>query len=1339
MLYGYFVHIVGSRLFIKKVRLSRHRIYMKRIGYLLVLAASSFIDCGISFRGKSSFIHVASGSLLLNTALSGVNGTIIRDSHGTISGESVTFAHGVLQDEQNDLIMSAVYSPAGQLLLNGDKHLEGDGGVIQQQIIVSGTGNIIEGSFVLQSDIVVQDSSTTLSVAVQSALNKNILMQGGALYLNDDILFADSASITGSGEIYSNGYRIVIGCHCYAGTSTLQFVDDASIYLNGDVEFLGSWNMSGTCSINGQGHVLDLSHGGTLTIDANSTLILENIKLYGVHSGNIVLTNDTSTLQIDTVKCIQDGNYTFDKGSILFIGNSDFCGTYTFSYESSQTSTIAINSQWTISNDMTLKIGRKMAADSVEPLAFVDGTSSLKCDESTVLIADYGAQFTKGRLIFAGESTLDIMGTTTSTGMISGNGEAKDDFVLFFDASASMNFVRGFYIYNNAGTDGLKVASKSATVIRYPESKVYITHDWTLPPWILRVAPGGAPYTEVAPGVSFSYNNTNLIFPDVEMDLTAYQSDSITFLLSGDNFVYLSKGSFGLPMMVSGINNEVRGNGIIIFPITMSDSSTKLTFGLRGQVRANVILNGGSILLSSNLSLANGAIFSGVGLVDLSTNAIDLGATDSIWTSTIEWQGEDGIIQLGATTELMGSWTIQGTCIINGNGNTLDLDGTGNIIIAPESRLVLRNLYLKNISQDCITCVDDSGVLELDNILWSQNDDVVFNHGCMEFINEVVFGGAYTFTYDSSQTCTIHGNSKWLLRDFMTLAIGREDSGQTTEPIFFKDITSILEFDNANLRIIKNGARITNGTFVFNKDVSIDIISTSTENGFEVGDGVTEHDPVLQINPGAVVNFLGGDFTYNISNSTNIKASSNTACLMRQAGSNFFVKQSLTLPEVTIKADSETTMSVDSGQQLCYGNCVFEDDHSEYSLQGFRLSAIGTLLSGNGRIFITRGVMPALTVVSGTNNYLIGNGSVSGPIMLSDSGAQLNWGVEGALSADITFDGGTMTLDRDLYLIQGAVFAGQGSVNLGSFSVKTASDSVWTSTIEWIGVDAVIECRDNIDLSGTWTFQGSCSIEGQGNIIDLSSGGSIVVSDDTQLTIRNAIIHGLQDTQIRCLGSNSSLTLNDVYIVLDDDYTFSVGSISFKNTVEIIAFDSSFVYQSDQTSTVQLNSQLILDEGITFSYDPRSSSAELLAFIDKSAELHLAGGSLYITTTDMHITNGTIKVLQNSTVKTDNQAGIILGNDTDAHDAHLYISTGTSFKIQGIMQYRNVNTSSLTLVNDRSRLIFLDNATLYLYETMSLGLGIIEFYENTTLAYLSGKEIDGSTFGFGTLNFVPIA
>jgi hypothetical protein len=623
----------------------------------------------------------------------------------------------------------------------------------------------------------------------------------------------------------------------------------------------------------------------------------------------------------------------------------------------------------------------------------------------------------------------------------------------------------------------------------------------------------------------------------------------------------------------------------------------------------------------------------------------------------------------------------------------------------------------------------------LDNVAWIQDGDATFEYGSIEFLNEVDFVGTYTFHYDSSQTSTIREKSKWSIRDFMTLSIGRE-TPDSNEPLYFEETTSILEFDNADVRVTENGLRVTNGTLLYNRDVTVDILSTSTMNGLEFGDGISAHDPILQVSPGAVIHFADGHFVYNITSSTNLRSNSNTARIARDAGSTFYIKQDLVLPEITIKANPLATMIIEDGKTLIYDNCTITTNQIEFSLIGSRYSTTANLLSGNDLLFITRGTLPLATIVSGTGNRLVGNGSVSGPIMLLNSAAQLNCGVEGAVSADITLNGGTVLLERNLYLTQGAEFVGQGTVNLGSFAVEMAADTVWTSTVAWIGNNATIECGASIDLSGTWTLSGSCIISAQGNTLDLSHGGELVVDHDSQVIIRNARIYGLHDSNLKCLGNTSSITLDNVLIILDNNYTFSTGSFLFNDSVTLAASGYSFVYQSQETSTIQSNSKLIFDEGLTFSYDPGIASTGLLVFADDTAELQLIGGSMYITSTGMQMIDGSIKVLQDSTVYTDGEVGLVIGNNNALHDAHIYIATGVSFKVQGIMQYRNINASSLRLVNDKSRLAFLDNSTLYLYETMTLGLGIIEFYENTTLAYVLGKEIDGSVFGFGTLNFL---
>lgn len=1256
-------------------------------------------------------------------------------------GTSLRYNDAGLSFPGVEMDISASQLDSITFVLQGDDFIYLTKGTLESPTLVDSTGNEFRGNGDIAGDIILTDSLSQIIFDMQGRLMADVAVNGGAISLTSDLKLSAGAVFTGTGSIDLGSSSIHLGTHDSAWTSTLIWNGtDATVELGAHTDLSSTWTFSGNCTINGNNNVLDLGQTGCLVVDQDSVLTLRGVHFKNVSDLPVQCVDDSARVVLDNMNWLQDGDVTFSLGSIQFMNSVNFIGTHTFIYESSQTSTIDQISQWSIQDGMTLKIGRKTASNFVEPLAFTDQTSVLKCDSGTLWVSEYGAQFTKGILAFSGNSTLDIVATQTSYGFITGNGVSNDDFTVQLEAGCAMHWRHGFYVYNNAGVDGVKSASKVASIIRYEDSMAYIARNWVLPSFTLQVAPGNPALTEVAPGVYFGYDDTTLIFPDAEMILTSYQSDSITFLLAGDgDYIFLAKGSFLMPLVVSGLNNEIRGTGKITGPIFLLDGSSKLLFDLQGQVQTNISLGGGTMCLVGDLAFSDGAICTGTGVIDIQENTLSLGAKDSVWTSTLEWQGDNGTIVLNAGVDLLGTWTFIGTCIINGDGNALDLNNLGRMVIGSDTTLILRNVYLKNISDDSITCVDDSAHLVLDNTVWIQGGDATFEFGSITFLNEVEFIGSHTFAYESSQTSTIATKSTWSIRDGITLKDGRS-SPSGVSPLYFEDSTSILEIDNASLLVSNYGMQIINGMLFFNRNVTIEMVSTSTENGLELGNGVTENDPVLQVNPGAVVNFASGHFTYNITNSRNLKSNTNTARVARGPDSVFYIKESLVLPEITVRPSPDAIMLVAPGKTVSYDNCLITSNQVEFSLIGSRYSDVANALSGDGLIFITRGTLPLATMVSGTGNRLVGSGGVSGPIILSDDASELRCGIEGALSANITLNEGTIILERNLYLAQGAILDGEGTMTTGPYTIIIGSDASWTSTIAWVGTDATVELGGNIDLSGTWTFSGQNTISAYGSTLDLSGGGALVVDTDSQLTIRDARISGLHDANIRCVDDTGAITFDNVFLVLDDDFTFSIGSMAFKDLVGIIGDGFVFAYQSQETSTILPNSTLRLDDGVTFSYDPAfNDSQDLLCLYDRTAKLELLGTTLHITDTGMRITTGQIHVRRDSDVYASGDYGLIFGDDTAPHDVIVSIDSGIALNIrQGTLQYRNVSTASMFMGNYVSRIALHPSSNFYLYETIDLGTGSLEFYDNTVLARVPGTSIIGSVSIFGSVIYASL-
>ena len=248
------------------------------------------------------------------------------------------------------------------------------------------------------------------------------------------------------------------------------------------------------------------------------------------------------------------------------------------------------------------------------------------------------------------------------------------------------------------------------------------------------------------------------------------------------------------------------------------------------------------------------------------------------------------------------------------------------------------------------------------------------------------------------------------------------------------------------------------------------------------------------------------------------------------------------------------------------------------------------------------------------------------------------------------------------------------NIVLKDFSPDYVSD--W-SNIEF-GDGVTIElCKDET-LSNVWTFTSQGRIKGFGNTIALSSGGRIETSSDNNLILEDLIISGVayEAENLRCRFSDSSITLKNSLLVLENDYTFSFGSFIFEDEVTIMGPTKSFVYSSESTSTINSESTLFVDIDTTFSYDPTVANRDLLVMSGTTSRLYLNGCTLYSTATGMRLKNGTALFDNFVTVSADGQGvseAISFGDENaslDEDGVRTEVLSGARVEVYGYVYIR---------------------------------------------------------------------
>lgn len=1191
----------------------------------------------------------------------------------------------------------------------------------------AGEENVLLGFGWFKNGFTLQDATTTCTFNCVNPVSGNIDFRGGTLYLSQDFYLKTPVSLLNIGTILGNQHVVDLcsTVSCLADNTTFENV---IITLNNDLIITGTLTFRGNCTIFGRDRIIRLD-GGALRVDSNAQLKLVKIQLEGISGTNVACVDDTGQLILNRINWCQAGDAAFDYGSISFVESVNFSGTYSFLYDSSQTSTIINNAQWRIGDGLCLKIGRKLAENYVEPLACADETAQLKLNNCTFCITPSGFCFTKGQLVFDKEVNFDVESTTTSNGFVMGNGRQEDDGLVIFNSASRVNLRSGHITYDNVQAAKLVATGATAEIVRYPGSHLYMNQSIVFPEMILQQSLYTVEPIGIAPGKEIRFDGTHMNMQCTTFKFTGNQTVAQGINLPGSGMVILENGYFPLSIAMSGSLNHLVGTGDICGAITLQDDATSMIWDVNGLLCHSVVMNNGSIELGCDMQCSNDILLTGSGYIDVGKHCIILGASDLVWTSTIEWTGDYGALELNSKVSLTAPWTFKGTTIINGYGNILDLGQTGSIIVDSGAKLILKNVRVTRINGTNVRCVDDTASLILDDMAWTQTGNYTFDAGSILFKNQVNFSGTHTFVYDSYQTSTIDAKSQWLCSENMWLTIGRKTADATVEPLAFVDQTSILKFDTSALNISQHGFKITKGHLICGRDGIIEVNSTSTAHGFALGDGTSAGDVLVEFYPGAAMRFTRGHVIYDVTMVNGMVSQSPAARMIRYNDSTFYLKQDLCLAELGVQIEPLSQLLVADGKNLYYDNGLITLDQGEFYLKGIRYSSLATMLYGDCFIYMNKGVMPVGTIVAGTGNKIHGNGSITGPIILQNSSAELLWGLNGSLNNNIALNGGILHLEADVMCIDSAIVAGPGNIELENYRLKMgAANTIWSGDIAWSGTSGVIDLNANVSLAGKWSFSGNVMITGRGNTIDLGDTGSIEVNPGCTLYIKDVSLRGVNEANIHCIDDTASIVLDSVNWLQTGDYTFDYGSILFKNAVNFSG-SYTFAYTSAQTSTISEKSELFCKENMFFSIGRKTEESpnEPLAFIDQTSILKFDTSTLSIAPTGMRFTKGDLVCGRDAVIdinSTSTGNGFALGDGTTAGDVLVEFYPGCAMRFtKGHVVYDVTMVNGMRSQSPTARMIRYKDSIFYLKQNLELADLGVQIDPLSQLIVANGKAL----------------
>lgn len=476
---------------------------------------------------------------------------------------------------------------------------------------------------------------------------------------------------------------------------------------------------------------------------------------------------------------------------------------------------------------------------------------------------------------------------------------------------------------------------------------------------------------------------------------------------------------------------------------------------------------------------------------------------------------------------------------------------------------------------------------------------------------------------------------------------------------------------------------------------------------------------------------------------TNIIFGSKSSIIQIDAGANFINESAISNVDGMIVKDLNAKLE---GAEITFDKGSFVDGVNKMKMTGvLDLSNDCNVLLDGDKVFTGKNGSFAKQIrVHGKNNRIEGGLTISNDIVFEDSSSTASVDLIANLKGNIYLNGGSLFMvENNLRLDDHKKIVGPGKVFINGNKLIFGSKSLAFDTpINFIDA-ADILFNDNICLTSCLTFSGASILEGNFCILDLSGSGKIIVESGSSVLFKNLILYGLHDGAIFCMDNTSSITFQNVYVYMDSDYTFSIGCFDVLNKVKIHG-GYKFIYNSTLQSRILSKSTLVLDYGVTFSYDPGNARKDLLAFEDASSTLRLSGATIHATLTGIILTKGTLAITQNSYISSelssDIDEGITLGNDSEADDFTIKFLRGSKLKLlSGSLKYRNIKSSSWFMENYLSSLDISANSALYLYQNLNSGVGSVDYKGRGYLYHLADKMLSGSVNVCGKVDNLELA
>ncbi|MFA6263464.1 MAG: hypothetical protein WCW33_01495 [Candidatus Babeliales bacterium] len=699
------------------------------------------------------------------------------DPGAYITAENLRFDHADILSDYN--VTGTLIDPLNITLGPNDSIAVTRGNSIENLSIV-GQGALLSGVGGPLGTITLQDATASLTWDIANTIGINtIALNGGRIALTQNVVAAPGFTLQGTGTVDIGNQSLELGTEAAEWDGNMYWIGNGgSLKFNNDVTLSGIWTFSGAIVMDGQGYIIDFDTTGTVILERGAKVEFKNTSINNLSRTNPIACSDNNCeITFNFVDLLLSGDYLFDKGSIYFYYDTNF-GTldgldaiFTFTYASTQTSSIDSQCSMGIWPNTRFSIGRQdstITDPEQQPLVLADPlTSKIILNGGTLHITSSGMLLTKGILEVQDTSAIEVDTPKYEYGLVLGDGTLDNDFALEINPGVSVTLKTGSIYYQNNQNNRLVFGSPASSLIIQSPTGLRAKTDLTFQdgtvitenPTDIGVVPDAGValvsqnVTKISRGAGYSVKKLN-----VHGGVHPYK------LLNGDLYQII-EGYTTDDVIATAGTSYFAGAAGFGGSLSLKDHTVTLQTACTTPLFCNILLNGGTLVLTADGFFAADKTITGSGKVQFLGTKVSFGPAETNMTSTIYWQGlTSGDICLNSKASLSSTWTLGGLMHINGNGNIFDLSNRGALTIRPGATLALDNIGIKglgsgkgniNFMSDTSTLKLSNSYLELDNNFSTTIGGIIVNGPTTVGMKN------YNWLLDQKASMTVDGVTLW--------------------------------------------------------------------------------------------------------------------------------------------------------------------------------------------------------------------------------------------------------------------------------------------------------------------------------------------------------------------------------------------------------------------------------------------------------------------------------------------------------------------------------------------------------------------------------------------------